>query len=183
MCHPNTQFGDCAATLFLAHVVETSNAVFQRRRYRLLEGLATVIVRNGIHRTGQLQYRVQIGLGADAEFFGYVAEGAKIAAHKFAIHGKRGPAASLQRNGDFEMTAMQALLQNASNLHLQRVKLRGLSQMKIKEAMVDRLQAQGQRELVADMRLYLGIPGHGANIHSRIYSAPEGASTSANCNS
>ncbi len=42
------------------------------------------------------------------------------------------------------------------------------AQMQIEEAVVHRLQAQGQRELVVHVRLHLGIASHGANVHGAI---------------
>ena len=55
---------------------------------------------------------------------------------------------------------MQALLEDASDAHLDGVKLRGNSQVQIEETVIHRLEAQGKRQLIAGLGLHLCVAGH-----------------------
>ena len=119
--------------------------LFQRRGHLLLQAGHGIAVFGGVQSAGQLEHRVQVGLSAHAEFLSDFAKGAQISAHQFAVHGKRGAPAALQAEGDFDVSAMQALLQHAADFHLHRIELDGQAQMQIEKAVVHRFQAQRSR--------------------------------------
>ncbi len=126
MRHAVAQLGNCAPSLFLAHVIQPLDALFQSRRYLFLQSGHGIAVFGGVQSAGQLEHRVQVRLGAHAELLGYFAEGSQIAAHQ--IHDsrrKRGAAAALQAEGDFDVPAVQPLLQHAADLHLHGIELAG----------------------------------------------------------
>ena len=141
MGHAVAQLLHRSAAFLFAHGIQPLDTVFQGSRYLLLQSSHGIAVFGGIQSARQLEHRIQVGLGADAELFGDVAEGAQIAAYQLAIHRKRGPAATLQAERDFDVAAMQPVLQHAADFHLHRIQFDRQPQVQIQEPVVDRLQA------------------------------------------
>ena len=80
MLHALAQLDRCSAAFVLAHSVQPLDGVFQRRDHLLFQLVCGIAVDGGIQRSGQLQHRVQVGLGAYAEFFCHRAEGLQVSA-------------------------------------------------------------------------------------------------------
>ena len=183
MRHAFAQLRCGTPALLLAHEVQPLDTLLQRRGYLLLHRGHGIAAFGGIQRARYFKHCVQVGLGAHAKLFGNFAEGAQVAADQVAVHGKRDPAAALQAEGHFDVTTVQMLLQHAADLHFDGVHFRRKTQMQIEKAMVHRLQAEGEGELVVGIHLHLRVAGHGADVHSGAHSVPVAVSTSTNCKS
>jgi len=168
MGHASAQLRRHAAAFLLAHVVEPLDALFQSGGHLLLQRTECVAIFRRVQRARQLEHGVEVGLGADAKLFRDLAKGAQVSSHQFAVDGKGRAAAALHGQSDFYVAAVQALLEHAANFHLDGIQFDRQAQVQVEEAMVHRLQAQSQGELVVRVHLYLGVAGHGADVHGAI---------------
>ena len=126
----------------------------------LLQFPGSIAVSGRVERPGQLKDNVEVRLGAHAKFFSHGAERVQVSADEVAIYVEACSARTLQRDGYLDVPAMQAFLQNAPNAHLDGVELGRNSEVQVEKTMVDRLEAQGECQLITRLRLDLGIPGH-----------------------
>ena len=116
---------------------------FDSRQHRGLEFFSGFL-RCRIHRSRHAQDDVQIGLAGDAELVGRRAEGLHVAGNQLAVERDAVAARVFQAQGHLDVAARQFFFQQAAQLHLQRVGIRGQAEVQVEKTMVDRLQRQAQ---------------------------------------
>ena len=206
MDHALAQFALNAAAFLFTHLVEAIQCLVHLGHYCSLNVFVGADA-GRVERAGYAQDRVQIRLAAR--------ENSAEAARKAAMYPPTSSRLSenvslrraLQTERDLDVAARHFFLQQAAQLHLQRVRSGRQAEMQIEKTMVDRLQrerkanppiglfwASGDGICASGAHhwrpcispLHLGKTGHGADGHGTCSQVPAtalGASILANCKS
>ena len=168
--HALAQLALDAPAFLVAHGIEQASGFLQLGQHRRVQLLVGGLF-GAAHGPRQPQDRVQIGLRRDAELLGRAAEGPDVPAHQFAVQGEAVAGDFLHAQDQLHVAARQVLLQETADLHLQRVGLSRHAQVKIEEAVVDRLERQREPQVLARLSFDTGERRHGANGHGLVVAA------------